>query len=70
MKTRFDLEDNIMQCWRTGDDIKLILDNVENLNQDGIMNALIGVESLHEMRMNQLFRTFEALVANQQFTGG
>lgn len=66
MKTRFDLEDDIMQCWRTSDDIKIILDNLEGASEDTLMNSLIGLETLHEMRMQRLFRTFSAMIA----TGG
>ena len=66
MSTRFKLEEHIMQCWRTGDDIQLLGDHADSLTQDELLNAIIGIAGLHEMRMKQLFRTFETMIAEMK----
>jgi hypothetical protein len=66
MKTRFDLEQEIMQVWSLTDDLQLVFaavcDNGLAKNEDQLSNALLGLLSLHDLRCNQLFATFEELV--------
>ena len=64
---RFDLEDAIMKAWRTSDDIKAFYTSAENMNEDQIINALIGLEIFAEMRFNELWNTFEQCVSNGVF---
>lgn len=59
MSDQFDLEQDIMSAWHTSDDIKLLLDSFDTLTEDQRMNALIGIEQMHTLRMNKLFATFE-----------
>jgi len=65
MKTRFDLEQEIMDCWMVTDDIKTIykyhLDK-EALSEDDLANVLIGLEKLYQMKFELLFDTFETLI--------
>lgn len=73
--TRFDLENAIMQCWNTCDDIdliaKLVADDDFTLAnadaRDRVVNALIGLKELHSLRFNALFDTFSELVAAREF---
>jgi hypothetical protein len=62
---RFDLEDQIMKCWNTKDDVSLLAESIldSNLDADEISNALIGIAQLHELRCKKLFDTFEYLIS-------
>lgn len=62
---RFDLEEQIMSCWNTKDDINLLAESLldSNMDPDEIANALIGISQLHELRSKKLFNTFEYLIS-------
>lgn len=61
---RFDLEQQIMNCWQIVEDVKLLNEYVleEGLTKDQISNALRGMEEIYQMKFDKLFRTFESLV--------
>lgn len=62
---RFELEQAIMSCWNTSDDIKILSESViedHAIEQDKIANTLIGIESLHNIRMERLFSIFEEMI--------
>ena len=69
-KTRFDLEQEIMQCWNIVDEIKLIytyhLDKKE-LTEDELANILIGLEKLYQIKFETLFETFEECLRKNEF---
>ena len=72
MKTRFDLEDMLMKCWRVTDDIDLVTDMVGNMDMspkdmDKLLNVLIGMKELYNARYNATFEVFEDLVKHQYF---
>ena len=56
-----DLEQEIMKAWHVVDDIDLLYENVmeTNTSRDEIANALLGLESIYNMRFQKLFNTFE-----------
>lgn len=61
---RFELEQALMGCWQTADDIKLAVDAViDGEDEDTVVNTLLGIETLHNLRMQKTMRIFEALVA-------
>ena len=66
MPDRFDLEQAIMNCWNTADDLDLLAEQVldESVDFDDIANALLGLKALHHMRMQRAWATFECLVEN------
>ena len=70
MKTRFDLEQEIMQCWNVTDDIKAIytyhLDK-QALTEDEMGNILIGLEKLYQIKFETLFDTFEQCLKQKEF---
>lgn len=73
MTDRFDLEQQILDCWKIIDDIKLLDKNVlegktegGSLTQDEISNYLLGLESIYELKFQQVFNTFSELVKNKQ----
>ena len=57
----FDLEQEIMNAWHVVDDIDLLNENVmeTNISRDEIANALVGLESIYNMRFIKLFDVFE-----------
>lgn len=64
MSDRFDLEQQIMECWRVTDDLKALTEGVleDNLSHDDITNITIGLEKLYNLRFDRLFRTFESMI--------
>ena len=68
MKDRFDLEQQILDCWRIVDDLKLLSEYViedPSSTKDSISNVTIGLEQLYQIKFDKLFRTFEELVRNK-----
>lgn len=67
-KDRFDLEQEIMDCWRIVDDLKTlttgILDN--DMSIDKVANILIGLEDLYTLRFKSLFEVLEECVRNKE----
>lgn len=66
MTDRFDLEQNIMQCWNVCDDIQLYLDMCDDMSEDQRMNYLIGLKQMYQMKFERCFATFEKCVRNKQ----
>jgi hypothetical protein len=68
MSDRFDLEQNILDCWKITDDINLLYRNVmeEELDKDKISNVLLGLQAIYSMRFEQLWETFETVVRNKE----
>jgi hypothetical protein len=75
MKNRFDLEQEIMECWNVTSDIDDVYDYVMNGNgnelstdeRDKVANILLGVSQLYELKFNKLFNTFEECVKVGEF---
>lgn len=67
MTNRFDLEQQIQQCWNTKEDIDLLYESVleDEFDKDKIANALLGISHLHELRSQKLFRSFEEMIKNK-----
>lgn len=65
MKTRFDLEQEILSCWHVVDDLKTVYHS-EKLYEDEneMQNALLGLYTLYQLKFESLFNTFEVLVRN------
>jgi hypothetical protein len=75
MKNRFDLEQEIMECWNITSDIDDVYEYVMNGNgnelstdeRDRVANILLGVSQLYELKFNKLFNTFEECVKVGEF---
>lgn len=67
---RFDMEQNIMQCWGVTSDLDDLFEGVmeHGLSQDQIANALMGMKELYQIRFDRLFRNFEAGVNQKKIT--
>lgn len=73
MSDRFDLEQQILDCWKIIDDIRLLDKNVlegkiegGNMTQDEISNYLMGLESIYELKFSQMFNTFGDLITQKK----
>lgn len=62
----YELEEKIMSAWSTKEDIELLMrqqfDGEEPMTEDEIMNAMIGIITLHDMRCSELFKLYEQCV--------
>jgi hypothetical protein len=65
-KNRFDLEQEIMECWGITKDIQNFYYAQENLTEDQQMNYLLGLEQIYEAKFNKLWATFEQCVRKKQ----
>jgi len=68
VKTRFDFEQEIMDCWHVTDDIDTLLEAVleKDLTTDQIANVLLGMSELYKLKFDRTFATFEGLVRNKE----
>lgn len=66
MSTRFDFEQQIMSCWSVCDDLKAIetITDVRQLSEDEMLNLLIGIRSLYQIKFENLFAMFEEMIQN------
>jgi hypothetical protein len=62
MTDRFDLEQQILECWRVTDDIKLFVSQ----NSDAEEFAALSI--YYEKKFEQLWSTFETMCHERQFT--
>jgi hypothetical protein len=62
--TQTKLEEALMRSWSTKDDIDVLYNyfGEHTLTQDEIMNALLGMSQLHQMRSEQAFDLFEKYI--------
>jgi hypothetical protein len=64
-RDRFDLEQDIMNCWSVVEDIKelnrCMLDR-RKMTEDEISNYLLGLETIYQVKFERLFETFDMVV--------
>lgn len=69
-RDRFDLEQDILNCWNVVTDIKelnrAMLDR-RKLTEDEISNYLLGLETIYQVKFERLFETFEQMIHNRKF---
>ena len=66
-KDRFDLEQEIMNCWKVTNDIDSVAHfvgqiNIDAKDQDALLNMLLGMKQLYDVKFEILFETFEELI--------
>jgi hypothetical protein len=68
MTDRFDLEQQIMSCWNVVEDIKMVqeMTDLRKVSEDELANALLGLQTLYQMKFEVLFNTFEKMIQEQQ----
>lgn len=64
MTDRFDFEQQIMNCWNITNDIDVLYKRLKEhkLNDDEVMNYLLGLKTIYDTKFDQLFDTFEYLI--------
>lgn len=65
-KDRFELEQEILECWNVTKDIQNFYHAQENMDEDEQMNYLLGLEALYEVKFQKLWDTFEECIRNKQ----
>lgn len=60
MKNRFDLEQEILDCWKITDDIKLLH------GRRAYPEDYTALAKVYEHKFNQLWETFEFMIADKQ----
>tara|TARA_E500000318_G_C3542146_1_gene205074 strand:- start:155 stop:502 length:348 start_codon:yes stop_codon:yes gene_type:complete len=60
------LHDAIMNAWQTVEDIKCLVKSSENMTEDQMLNALIGLEIFADMRCHEVFDMYENIMHNQR----
>lgn len=61
----FDFEQQLMDCWKVVDDLKTVYNNEEAYrDEDTMMNALLGLQTLYQMKFEALFKEFEVLAGD------
>ena len=69
MSDRFDLEQHLLDCWKVTDDVAMVCDHVlneETLDRDKISNALLGLQTIYDMKFEKAWSSFENLVRNKE----
>jgi hypothetical protein len=65
MTKRFEFEQQIMNCWSVVDDIKALnvqFIDVGGMTEDQICNYLLGLQTIYQVKFEQLFAQFESMV--------
>ena len=61
MVDRFDLEQQILECWR-------ITDDITDLEQQGAnVTDMVSLASVYEYKFQKLWNTFEKMIEEKQF---
>lgn len=67
---KFELEQHIMQCWNVIDDLKILytyigddtfFKGMKPEHEDKIMNILLGMTELYQLKFEKCFFSFEKL---------
>ena len=63
MKTRFDLEQQILGLWGICDDLNLLADKIRNneITNLDIADVLVGMAKLNNLKFAECFETYENL---------
>jgi hypothetical protein len=69
---RFNLEEEIQNCWQTKDDLSAIAERIIDdedgpMSEDQLGNLIIGLAELHETRMKKLWKVFDSMVKENGF---
>lgn len=71
MSDRFDLEQQILDCWHVTDDLDIVLQYImesENLNRDTISNIVLGMKELYNLKFQRCVDTFETLLQDKKIS--
>jgi hypothetical protein len=72
MTDRFDFEQKIMQCWSVVEDIKTLNEQIQDfpgtMTADQVANYLLGLETIYQVKFEQLFDMFEQMIREKKIT--
>lgn len=68
-KDRFNLEQEIMDCWGVVTDLDTLFEAVveKDLTQDQISNIVLGMRELYQLKFEKMFGTFESCINDDVF---
>ena len=67
MSDRFDLEQQILDCWKVTDDIQLAFElSMDKNDPDQMANLLLGLKTLYDLKFNKMWDTFEKCIHNRE----
>jgi hypothetical protein len=71
MTNRFDLEQDIMDCWNITKDLDHVIGSVQQSqwdldHQQRMITLLTGLRELYELKFNKCFNTFEQCIKNHE----
>jgi len=61
-----DLDEKIMANFTTADDLEILISRVESLNEDQLINALIGLHIFCAMRADEIKDCYERVLHNMR----
>lgn len=66
--TRFDLEQQIMNCWGVCDDLDILFETScdRGLTEDQLQNALLGMKTMYQLKFEKLFEIFEQCIRDRE----
>ena len=68
MKTRFDLEQEILGCWSIVEDLELFLERKHEMTEDQINSFISGLVAVYSQRFDRCFDTFSECVKTKVVT--
>lgn len=67
MTNRFDLEQSIMKTWNIIEDVQLLRKlTINGLSHSEIYKYLEGLETIYNIKFEELFGIFESMIANRE----
>jgi hypothetical protein len=63
---KFELEQAILDAWHVVDDIDTVYHHSDHRNEDQLMNLLLGIKELYQLKFEKLFDTFEQYTKEQR----
>jgi hypothetical protein len=71
MNPKIDLESAISVAWQTSDDLELLFkhygDHPVHMSEDEVLNALLGIKVLHDMRCEALMDAYNRKMELNQY---
>ena len=66
---RFDLEQEIMNCWHVTEDIQTLYESPDflELDENEIANYLLGLKTIYGVKFEKLWNVFEKLIKQKSF---
>lgn len=63
---RFDMEHQLLDCWKVTDDLSDVFEGVveQNMKRDDVANVLLGMQQLYNLKFEKLWNLFEEGVRN------